>query len=269
MPISKKQYALLGFPLANSLSPVIHKLFAMQFNLDIEYKALEVAPIDLMLTINNLIDAGFNGFNITAPYKEIIFQQLQNYDSNVRIARAVNTVVVKDDHSMCGHNTDGLGLIADFKRHNIPVTAQRILILGAGGAVRGILPELLALQPENLTIINREQIKTAKIITDFNNLGDVQLGAYSQLGVLKADVIINATSSDNCELLANLDFNNAYCYDLNYKQKVSEFMRFALDHGAKYAVNGLGMLVEQAAIAFELWHGKMPAVEHVLLELLD
>ena len=85
--LPEKQYALLGYPLTKSLSPVIHKLFAKQFNLDIEYQALEVAPIDLILTINNRIDAGFNGFNITALYKEIIFQQLQNYDSNVRISR--------------------------------------------------------------------------------------------------------------------------------------------------------------------------------------
>lgn len=269
MPISKKQFFLLGYPLTNSLSPIIHKLFAKQFNLNIDYQLLEIASNNLMPTIASLVERDdLAGFNITAPYKEVVFKHLQSCDHTARIAGAVNTVVVKHGN-LFGYNTDGQGLVADFKRHNIPIKEMHILILGAGGAVRGIVQALLELNPKLVTIINRDQTKTSRLIKDFNGLRVLQAGTYSRPNSIKADVIINATSSDDCALFTNLDFNNTHCYDLNYKQKITGFMQLALDNDASCAINGLGMLVEQAAVAFELWHGKKPAVDKVLQALIS
>lgn len=243
-----KKFALIGENISYSLSPIIHKLFARQFNLHIDYKIIDVPEISLWESIQDFIAQGGSGINVTVPYKEIVFNNLKYLSPEATLAKSVNTLVI-NNNIITGYNTDGVGFIRDvYLRHKINLQ-QQILILGAGGAARGIIAEILKIQP-NLSIANRDLLKAGKIADDFTKFGKFKIISYSEINNYKFDLIINATS---CDMRAALNLNNIFYYDINYK----------------YINTGLGMLVEQAAEAFYLWHGVRPITEPVIKYLLS
>lgn len=260
----RKNFILIGALVNKSLSPKIHQSFASQFNMNISYCAITVDMTNLMPTINNFFANGGCGLNVTAPYKEIVFQQLQNHTNSALRAKAINTIFRKNN-ILCGANTDGTGLLADFKANNILIAAKRLAIFGAGGAVRGILQALISQDPSHILLINRNYAKAAKVAADFKDFLDIDVCDLSNITGKRADIIINAISAEN-NCYTGFNFANSICYDLNY-QKNSQFMLTAQLQGASKVVNGLGMLIQQAAQAFYLWHGKKPQIKPVL-ELL-
>jgi len=253
-------FAVIGYPIAHSLSPAIHQAFARQFKLALDYIHIEVQALDLNATITKFIQQGGKGFNVTAPYKEILFQQITELSASAKHAQAVNTVTVQTDGTLFGDNTDGIGFIRDATvRHKIPITKQRILILGAGGAVRGILQPLLDLVPQSVCIANRDLTKAHTVADYFSREINITVVPYAQIVANNFDIIINATSASLANLQpllpAGFSLDDKYFYDLNYGAKVTPLF------------TGLGMLVEQAAEAFYLWHKLRPNTESVIAQL--
>ncbi len=267
----QKRFGLLGLPLCHSLSPYIHQLFARQFSLQITYALQEVKPDALQATLDTFFAAGGSGLNITAPYKEQIYNLLPNLDSTARTARAVNTVYVTSSSELCGANTDGIGLLRDVVRHKLEIADRDILILGAGGAVRGILPALLSLQPNSITLVNRTIKRAELLATEFAVKNKVKVQKQTNVSMLTPHIIINAISSNlganQRSLYAELNFKNTICYDLNYGDNATIFLTSAVEGNASKTVDGLGVLVEQAAAAFKLWHNCMPQTTVVLAQL--
>jgi len=251
-----KHFMLIGSPVTHSLSPILHNIFAAQFGIEITYKLQEATVNNYRAVIEKFISLGGSGINITAPLKMPVFQYLKHIDANAQLAKAVNTLIISDNN-LVGYNTDGMGLMRDLKRRNIIITGKNTLILGAGGAARGILGSLLEQKPNNIVITNRDIFKAKQIVSEFKGLGNIQVIESQDLHYVNADIIINATSSIP-DYLDKLSFANTLCYDLNYTPETTQFMKTALINGALGAYNGLGMLVEQAAIAFTLWHKLCP-----------
>jgi shikimate dehydrogenase len=267
-----KRFAVLGSPLTKSLSPIIHQAFAKQFDLNIEYTSIEVNSADLQTFVTAFFAKGGAGLNITAPHKEQAYKLSNTATISAQFAGAVNTLKIEAG-SLYGDNTDGIGFIRDLQRQEIALHNKRILILGAGGAARGILPAMLEQLPSRITLVNRNLSKAQRIADDFKQarMGKILVADYTQIADQKYDVIINATSAGLESKLppipAEFNFKDSYCYDLNYQEKSKAFMQYAQAQGAKMAIDGLGMLVEQAAEAFYFWHGLKPATTPVLVRL--
>jgi shikimate dehydrogenase len=260
-----KEFILMGSPIAHSLSPILHNIFASQFGIEISYKLQEANVNNYRNFIDQFIDLNGSGINVTAPLKTHVFKDLKHIDETARLANAVNTLVIKNG-LLHGYNTDGIGLLCDLKRKAIPIHNSDILILGAGGAVRGILGPLLSEHPKSVTIVNRDFDKAKAVAADFKNMGMLNVKAEQDLPYITATLIINATSGTP-EYLDKLNFNNSLCYDLNYIPETTQFTKTALINGALGAYNGLGMLIEQAAAAFALWHKVHPDTKNMLKQL--
>ena len=262
-----KRFILIGSPIAHSLSPLLHNFFAAQFKLKIQYE-LQEATIDTYPEIlSRFICNGGDGVNITAPLKIIAVHNLKYLDKTAYYANAVNTLKIHRNGMLYGYNTDGIGLLRDLERNLVPVRNSEILILGAGGAARGILAALISKFPKKITLVNRDTNKAAQIANDFSVLKVITVVQPKDLASINANLILNTTSSLALDYIDKVNFSNAVCYDLNYTPRLTEFMKTAQNNGALYVFNGLGMLIEQAAEAFKLWHGVNPdthkALEHL------
>ncbi|MDK2122658.1 shikimate dehydrogenase [Parachitinimonas caeni] len=261
------QYAVIGHPVAHSKSPIIHAAFAAQTGQRIRYDKLE-APLEGFIDfVAQFFAMGGEGCNVTVPFKEQAFAFANQLTERARQAGAVNTLWLDDD-GVVGDNTDGVGLCRDLTRH-INLAGKRILLLGAGGAARGAIGALLAEQPAQLTIANRS---ADKAITLAANFGGVSEGCgLPDLTGRSFDLVINATSASLAQaqlaLPSGLFAPGALAYDMMYGQGDTPFMQQARADGAAQAVDGLGMLVEQAAEAFRLWRGVQPDTAPVLAEL--
>lgn len=262
-------YAVIGNPISHSKSPLIHTEFAKQTEQDMAYTAIEVPKDDFVNSLKQLRDVlKLKGINITVPFKEQAWQQVENKSARALRAGAINTIIFNQDGSMYGENTDGIGLCQDLTvNHAVSLKDKRILLLGAGGAARGVVEPLLAYQPKALFIANRTASKAEQLATIFAELGTVQGGGFSDI-TSQFDVVINATAAslqgDVPPLPDNLLAKNACCYDMMYSEQDTVFITWAKDHGAKKAIDGLGMLVEQASEAFRLWRDIKPATTSVI-----
>lgn len=261
--------AVFGNPIEHSLSPTIHALFAQQTSVDIEYTK-QLAPIDAFTqSANDFIEQGGVGFNITVPFKIDAFKLATQHTLNAQTAGAVNTIKV-DGNTLIGENTDGTGLVNDLTKNlSIDLHNKTVLILGAGGATRGILLPLLAQQPKRVMIANRTASKAIKLANDFSNYGKICGFGLEKIKSEPVDVIINATSASLNGEMPNIPTgvaNGAICYDLMYG-KTTAFMQWAQENNATKIVDGLGMLVEQAAAAFEFWTGEQPDTQAVIKKL--
>ena len=262
-------YAIIGNPIKHSKSPLIHTEFAKQTGQDLDYIAQKVSKDDLTDNFSKLQQSGFKGINITVPFKEQIWRAIKNKSNRATLAGAVNTVVFNPDGSIYGDNTDGVGLCRDLVNNNqILLKEQRILLLGAGGAARGVIQPLLDYQPTELIVANRTIFKAKKLakkFTDFNNVSGC--GFEDITGSF--DIIINATSGalhGSIPQLANdIMHENTSFYDMVYSNMY--FVKWAKRHGATKAINGFGMLVEQAAEAFYIWRGIKPNTQTVIKKL--
>ncbi|MGR3913918.1 MAG: shikimate dehydrogenase [Gammaproteobacteria bacterium] len=257
------RFAVIGNPVAHSQSPQIHHLFARQFGIEIEYERIQVDAGGFEQAVSHFIARGGAGLNVTLPFKMQAWQLCgrpgNSLSARARHAGAVNTLRFEGG-AMFGDNTDGAGLVRDIE-HNLglEIAGKRVLVLGAGGAVRGILAPLSQRAPRRITIANRTAHKARALATTFGN--GMRGCGLEQLGGAACDLIINGTASSLQGEAPDMNagcLRAAFAYDMMYAPAPTVFMRWALAHGAARASDGLGMLVEQAAESFYLWHRRRP-----------
>ena len=265
------RYAVVGNPVAHSLSPQIHAAFARQTAQDIEYGKL-LAPLDQFVpTVEGFRAKGGRGVNVTVPLKFEAFRFCNEPDDAARAAEAVNTLHFHAGR-IFGFNTDGVGLVADLERNlEFPLHDRRVLVLGAGGATYGVMQPLLKARPREIVVANRTPDKAVALVNRFRQAQPVALEAkaFTALAGSRFDLVINATSAglsnEMPPLPRGIFAEGALAYDMVYA-KTTPFMTFARNEGARTA-DGLGMLVEQAAQAFLIWRGVRPQTAPVLADL--
>ena len=260
-------YAVFGNPIAHSKSPFIHQHFAQQLQLDYPYGRV-LAPVDdFVATLNAFFEAGGKGANITVPFKEEAFARADVLSERASLAGAVNTLKRLEDGRLLGDNTDGIGLLSDLERLSFIRPGMRILLIGAGGASRGVLLPLLSLGCA-VTITNRTFSRAQALAQLFIHKGSVSACALEDLAGQTFDLIVNATSSgiagDIPAIPATLIHPDCYCYDMFYQKGNTPFLQWCQQQGAQQCADGLGMLVGQAAHAALLWHGVLPEVAPVI-----
>lgn len=257
------RYTVIGQPIAHSLSPLVHHLFGDLTQRKVHYTRTEAQPDTFEPIVLDLQQSGLKGCNITAPFKELAVQVCDRVVPHARRAGSVNTIHMQRDGARVGYNTDGAGLVADISiNKRRPLENQRILILGAGGAVRGVLGPLLAKAPAVLHIANRTPAKAEALATLFSDDGELSAGSYEALESEQPfDIIINATAvsleGGMPTLPDSIVGNQTLAYDMTYAAGNTAFMSWSESHGASIS-NGLGMLVEQAAESFLIWEGVRP-----------
>jgi shikimate dehydrogenase len=273
MPRAPDRYAVIGHPIDHSRSPWIHARFAQQTGERIDYGTIDAAPQELAERVRDFFAGGGSGLNVTVPHKQAVLPLLQELSDRARVAGAVNLILRTDDGALRGDNTDGSGLVRDLT-HNlgVPIAGQRLLLLGAGGAARGIIAPLLALHPAELIIANRAAQRAADLAKEFARFGAVRGAGYAELGRQHFALVINATSAGLRQEVpplpvAVLDATTV-CYDLSYARDSTRFVQWAREQGVARSIPGAGMLVEQAAESFLLWRGVRPDTTAVLAELL-
>lgn len=263
------RYAVMGHPIAHSKSPTIHARFAEQTGQTLSYEAILVEPGDFPAAVQRFAAAGGKGLNITVPFKQEAWALADKRSERAERAGAVNTLKFETDGTLYGDNTDGVGLVRDLKQnHGVALRRKRVLVLGAGGAVRGVLAPLLAEEPARLTIANRTVAKGEELVQLFQDLGPIDACGFDALAGQHFEVVINGTAASlqgelpplPDELLAA----GAVCYDMMYGAEPTPFMHWASAHGAVLTLDGLGMLVEQAAESFWLWRGIRPETQSVI-----
>lgn len=257
-------YAVMGNPVKHSLSPRIYPLFAAQTHQAITYSAIEVPLDGFAAAVSGFVAQGGCGLNIMLPFKQQAFALAHTLTARALAAKAVNVLRFAEDGCCYGDNTDGIGLVRDIEnRLHCPLVGKRILLLGAGGAVRGILAAFLERAPVTIHIANRTAATARALAEEFQGSVPVIGGHFSELAGLQFDIIIDGTSAalhgEWFSLPADLHAENSLCYDLSYHINDNPFFHWAHQHGAAQCVGGLGMLVEQAAEAFYFWRGVRPA----------
>ena len=268
-----EDYAVMGNPIAHSKSPSIHTLFAEQTKQSILYTAIYVDIEGFTQAVGNFSAAGGKGLNITVPFKQEAWELVTSRSERAERAGAVNTIKIEDGR-LFGDNTDGVGLVNDLMiNNNIELKGKNILLMGAGGAARGVLVPLLKQNPSSLFIANRTPDKAKDLAEDFADAGNVKGGGYDAIADLKFDVVINATAAslqgDLPPLPDSLLNENASCYDMMYGAKPTPFMTWAKEHKATKVLDGLGMLVEQAAESFYIWRNVRPETSVVINKLRE
>lgn len=265
-----ESYAVFGNPIAHSKSPFIHQQFEQQLHIEHPYGRV-LAPVDdFITTLNAFFAAGGKGANVTVPFKEEAFARADELTERAALAGAVNTLKRLEDGRLLGDNTDGIGLLSDLQRLKFIHPGCRVLLVGAGGAARGVLLPLLSLDCA-VTLTNRTQARARELAELFAHTGSVEAVAMGDLVGHEFDLVINATSSgiagDIPALPEGLIHSQLYCYDMFYQKGSTPFLTWCEKLGAKHCADGLGMLVGQAAHAVLLWHGVLPDVEPVLQTL--
>ncbi len=257
-------------PDQQSKSPFIHTLFAHQTAQQMQYNAIEPALDNFKTTLDNFFSSNGKGCNITAPFKEQAFAYAQQLTPRATLAGAVNTLKLTDDGIIIGDNTDGAGLVLDLKNNHVPLKGARILLLGAGGAARGVCGPLLAEQPQQLVIANRTLSKAQLLSQIFTSFGNITASEFSELSG-DFDLIINSTSASLqgqiVPISANLVRPETVFYDMMYSAQLTPFNNWAKQNGARLVIDGLGMLVGQAAESFAMWRAIKPGAKQVLNEL--
>ncbi len=265
------QYAVFGNPINHSKSPAIHRQFAEQTGQDLHYAKQLVAEDAFVKTAQAFFAEGGKGLNVTVPFKVDAFHFAQQLTQRAQRAGAVNTLAIQANGRVLGDNTDGIGMVHDMHNLGWELQGKRILILGAGGAVRGIMQPVLAEHPIQVVIANRTVSKAEELAAHFHDLGDVQAFSFEQLAGESFDVVINGTSAslsgDLPPLPTGLLNPNASCYDLMYGAEPTVFLKWAAEQGAVNLADGLGMLVGQAAESFYLWRQIRPEVVPVITAL--
>lgn len=264
-------YAVIGNPIEHSLSPAIHQAFADRSGIDLHYERL-LAPVDNFHdTVRAFIHRGGRGLNVTVPFKTEAWALAETLSERANMAGAVNTLTFCGD-AITGDNTDGAGLVRDIV-HNLhySLTGKRILLIGAGGAACGVLLPLLKESPAALTIANRTLSKASELTNLVGMYKTLSTSDFPSLATQTFDIVINATSSSLHGELPPLPgailSDNALVYDMMYGKEPTLFMQWGHSNGASQLADGLGMLVEQAAESFFIWHGIRPQTSLVIEQL--
>ena len=265
------RYALVGHPVEHSRSPVIHTVFARQTGQRLTYELIDAEPAAFETAVRGFGAAGGKGVNVTVPHKEAAFALCKLSSEAATAAGAVNTITFAQG-VLTGHNTDGIGFIRDLAVNlRQELVGKRVVVLGAGGAARGIVGPLLIESPGELTIANRTRERADEVVEKFG--GKLLVArSFAELADLGAvDFLINATSAglkgEEPPFPSSLVGPKTFCYDLVYSSGDTPFVAWAKTHGAGRAVHGWGMLVEQAAESFEIWRGVRPDTKQLLKQL--
>jgi shikimate dehydrogenase len=266
---SPDRYGLVGHPVAHSRSPIIHTLFARQTAQRLSYELLDASPEEFVTAVRDFGAAGGRGLNVTVPHKEAAFALVDEASAAARIAGAVNTLTFHGKH-LRGDNTDGVGFIRDVTVNQREALADRsVIVLGAGGAARGVIGPLLAAAPREVVVANRTKERAVQLVEHFRDHGAIRAAAFDELAALPAfDVVVNATSAglkgESPPFPATLLGAATFCYDMVYSQSDTPFIVWARTNRAARAVQGWGMLVEQAAESFYIWRGVRPNTAPIL-----
>ena len=269
-----KHYAVFGHPVAHSLSPLIHITFGRQTGIEVDYHAIDVAPGQFAHTLLDFAERGGAGANVTLPLKQAAFALCDDVTERARRAGAVNTLVRNGD-TWHGDNTDGVGLVRDLtERHGLDLRARRTLLLGAGGAARGVAPALLDAGIGDLYIVNRTPERADALADALDAPGRVHSRYLTDLATLgEFDLVVNATSAARDGTLPNLPRSlvgrRCAAVDLSYGEAAIPFLAWARSAGCHDTVDGLGMLVEQAAESFARWHGARPETDAIYAQLRE
>ncbi|NMP30835.1 shikimate dehydrogenase [Thalassotalea sp. M1531] len=265
------KYAVFGHPIKQSKSPQIHQHFAQLTEQVIEYTAIDPGLNNFVAEIKRFIKQGAKGCNVTMPFKEQAFEIADHVTERARLAGAVNTLTFNQDGSISADNTDGAGLVSDLKSNNAPLN-KRILLIGAGGAARGVIKPLLDCHPESLVIVNRTFEKAnqlAKMFEQYGNIASIPLERITS--DMKFDLIINSTSTSLSNELPPIPDSvfakHSFSYDMVYKGEATRFLSWAKQSGSTTCVDGLGMLVGQAAESYYVWRAIKPEQANVLSKL--
>jgi len=262
------RYGVMGFPVSHSRSPIIHRLFALQTKQDLQYELLQVAPDKLESSVRQFQSTGGKGLNITLPHKTEVMRLVER----ARSAGAINTLSFDDD-GIHGDNTDGVGLMRDLVTNlGLRLEGASILVLGAGGATRGILAPLLGARPGSITVANRTLSRATELAEHFSGVGQLKVCSFDDIPTsLPYDLVINATSAgvkgETPPYPEATIGPKTICYDLSYGLKPTPFSHWAASQGAARSVMGWGMLVEQAAESFHIWRGVRPDTIAVLKQM--
>lgn len=266
------QYGVVGHPVAHSLSPFIHAMFARQTGQSMSYRLFDCPPEGLQEHITGFFAQGGRGLNVTLPHKVAAVERADELTSRARHAGAINTLMMRNDGTVLGDNTDGVGLTQDLcVNQRVVITRRRVLIIGAGGAVRGVLAPLLALTPEALVIANRTADRAKALAAAFAQMGNVEGVGFRYIAGGPYDIVINATSASLTGEIPDVPIgvigSETFCYDMAYGKGGTPFVRWCMELGCRAAASGWGMLVEQAAESFRLWRGVRPLTGPVLAAL--
>jgi shikimate dehydrogenase len=266
------RYGVVGHPVDHSRSPLIHTVFARQTNQNLTYELLDCEPAAFETAVRGFGAAGGKGLNVTVPHKEAAFELCDDHSEAARVAGAVNTISITAGR-VRGDNTDGVGFIRDVTVNQRQLLAdRRVVVLGAGGAARGVVGPLLAEKPAEVVIANRTRDRADQLVTLFGHRPVLRAVSFAELADLLAfDVLVNATSAglkgEVPPFPASLVGAQSFCYDLVYGSSDTPFVTWAKAQGAARAVHGWGMLVEQAAESFAIWRGVRPDTRQLLKQI--
>ena len=267
-----KKFAVIGSPIDHSLSPKIHSIFAKELGIEITYEAIKVEPIHFDTSVNRLFDEGYAGLNVTLPLKELAFNYADELTEDSNLSGSVNTLW-KEDGTIHGDSTDGRGLVRDLQEKKINLKNKEIVILGAGGAAKAIIPSLLREDPKRISIGNRTLAKAEELIESFSySKNKMNLFEMSENLNFKPDIIVNSTSAgiknENIELPRDLLSKDIYVYDLSYSLEDTPFIKLVKSRGIEKYHDGIGMLIHQAALSFKIWNNQIPNINISKAELL-
>jgi len=267
-------YAVFGSPIIHSRSPDIHRAFATQCEQDVIYTKQEVRPDEFETVCREFFELGGSGLNITLPLKELAFRFADKLTTRAQLAGAVNTLALTRNGEILGDNTDGAGLVWDMTDNlGWTIAGKNILLLGAGGAVRGVLGPLLEKKPASILIANRTADKAFNLASQFATIGNVQGTSYDNLPKYAFDIVINGTSMSLTGEVPPITVSQinkqTHAYDMAYGAKPTPFLKWLDECGLIHLSDGLGMLVEQAAESFKLWRGVMPNTQPIIQRLRD
>jgi len=267
-------YAVMGNPISHSKSPQIHAAFAAQTGQRITYTATQVDPGGFEQAVGNFFAHGGKGLNVTVPFKREAWALAGELGPEAKQAGAVNTLLMNDSGVLVGRNTDGVGLVRDIlHNHGGAISDRKVLLIGAGGAARGVLQPLLAQNPARLVIANRTSSRAHELAADFRPLGEVTGSSFEELAGQHFDLIINATAAslqgEVPPLSDGICTETTWCYDMMYGAEPTPFMQWAQQHGAQKSLDGFGMLVEQAAESFLHWRGVRPETAPVIQQIRE
>jgi shikimate dehydrogenase len=267
------RYGLVGHPVEHSRSPFIHTLFARQTGQRITYELIDATPAAFETAVRGFGAAGGRGLNVTVPHKEAAFALVGEVTHAARVAGAINTITF-DGGRLRGDNTDGIGFIRDVTvNQGFDLAGCSVILFGAGGAARGIVGPLLAEKPAKLVIANRSRQRAVDLAAHFGNPPEIEVVEFDKLAGQPAfDLLVNASSAglkgEATPFPGSLVNAESFCYDMVYSRNDTPFVAWAHEHGAGHAVQGWGMLVEQAAESFHIWRGVMPVTAPILKQLL-
>lgn len=266
---SVSNYAVFGNPIKHSKSPRIHSLFAKQTGIELHYQSIEVPTDKFDEYVDLFASQGGLGLNITVPFKEDAHLLCTSLTQRAELCGSVNTIRFDEQLNSFGDTTDGRGFINDLRiNHQINIKDKTVLILGAGGSVKAILEPLCDLQPAQIIIANRTVSRAEELADKFSKLGNITACSYSDIATQSFDLIVNGTSLSlmgELPAISETVINkNTCCYDLMYSDSATVFMQWAAELGAAKVMDGLGMLVEQAAESFLIWHGVKPETVSVI-----